>query len=139
MNTRTVVVSSAVIVVAAVTLVALSASSKKIEVQYVGGEQCAEYPDPVTIYTDRAGNLLKPRKVKWVVDKDLGFEWTFAYNAYKGGSGENLLGGPFVIEPGKKSVKSGKSTSAGAWYYEIIVDDPDGDGCSVDPEIVIKR
>lgn len=140
MKTRTVVVSSVVIVVAAATLVALSASNRKIEVQYVGGEPCAEYPDAVTIYTDRAGNLFKPRKVKWAVDKSLGFEWTFAYNAYKGEkSGENLLGGPFVIEPGKKSVKSGTSKTAGIWSYDVIVDDPDGEGCSVDPEIIIDQ
>lgn len=144
MKARTVVVSSAVILVAAVTLLVALSSRKKIEIQYIGGEKCVEYPDPVTIYTDDPDkildNVLKPKKVKWVVDKSLGFKWTFAYNAQKGKrSGKNLLGGPFMIAAGKKSVKSGTSKTAGNWYYDIIVDDPDGEGCRVDPEIIIDQ
>lgn len=136
MKTRTVVVGSAVIVVAAVAVVALKSAPKKVEVQYVGGEECAQaVPDPVTIYTD--DNALKPKKVKWVVDRSLGFRWTFAYDASKG-DGEDLLEGPFVIAPGEGKIKSDTSDVPGSWYYRIDVVDPSGDGgCTADPEVIV--
>lgn len=146
MNTRTIVAGSAVIVGAALVVVAaVKSAPKKVEVQYVGGEECARaVPDRVEIFTD--DNVLKPKKVKWVVDKSLGFEWTFEYsgnkkydvNAAAREQGVNLLGGPFVIAAGEKRIKSGKSDVAGVWPYLIDVVDPSGDGgCTADPEVIV--
>lgn len=108
-----------------------------VNVEYKGGVVCATVDqDPVTIYTERPDN--QPQRVRWVVDRRLGFKWRFVH---KGGDSD-LIGPVPPVAAGAAATVSGTSSDPGEWRYRISMQDPTGEAedCQTrDPLVIINE